>query len=69
MKVYGIATKHSMTYGHGDHGDELVIERTESYGTGPFPPLFTTREAAENHLSGIRWNSDKQVVEMELVGA
>jgi len=50
MKVYTIAVESNECYGHGDCGVELRIVRMGSYGSGNFPPLFTTRVAAEEWL-------------------
>lgn len=66
MKIYTIANKVSECYGHGSFGDELRICRQGSYGSGEFPPAFKTREAALQHLSTLKYNHDKVVVELEL---
>jgi len=50
MKVYTIAVESNECYGHGDCRVELRIVRTGNYGPGSFPPLFTTRAAAEEWL-------------------
>jgi len=48
--VFGFVTDVHKVYGHGDTGTEQCICRTGSYGTGEFPPLFTTRQAAEDYV-------------------
>lgn len=65
MKVYAIATKTHECYGHGDYGTELCICRGP-YGTGEFPPTFRTLDAAQKYLDGMKWNQDKEIVELEV---
>lgn len=48
VKVYTVGSKVSKVYGHGDSGSEEVIARMGPYGTGEFPPLFTTAKAAQD---------------------
>jgi hypothetical protein len=67
MKVYGIASEQRRTYGLGDCGVEQVIETTEGYGTGPYPPVFVSREQAERYLTTMRFPKSKHVVELELI--
>lgn len=66
MKMFGIATYIHQVYGHGDSGSEEIIARKGLYGTGKFPPFFTSRAAAEKYLSGERATHDKRIVELEL---
>lgn len=66
MKIYTIANETDECYGHGDYGRELRICCQGGYGTGGFPPAFRTQKAAQKYLDGIKWNSDKKVVELEL---
>lgn len=47
MKVFGIAQDVSRVYGHGDNGIEDHICRLGAYGSGEFPPLFHTPQAAQ----------------------
>jgi len=69
MKVYTIAEKNSVCYGHGDSGDELQICKTGGYGTGKFPPVFTTVSAAEQWMQGNLALAVKHVVvDLELHG-
>ena len=68
MKVYTIAVESNECYGHGDCGVELRIVRMGSYGSGNFPPLFTTRVAAEEWLkktSNLFYST--HIVELELL--
>lgn len=51
ITVYGIAVSERITYGHGDSGEELRIAGVEPYGSGGFPPIFTTREGAESWIA------------------
>lgn len=46
MKIYGIGTESHECYGHGDFGTEVTIRGMGGYGAGPFPPCFTTENAA-----------------------
>lgn len=66
MKIYTIANETRECYGHGDYGSELKICRHGPYGTGGFPPAFTTREAAEVYLNGLEVRFGKIVVELDL---
>jgi len=68
MKVYTIAVESNECYGHGDYGSELRIIRMGIYGSGNFPPLFTTRAAAEEWLKNRsnRFHSTR-IVELELL--
>lgn len=63
-KYYTVATKIHKTYGHGDYGDELVIETEEAYGVGYFPPLFHSKEEARNYIMALEaWDRhSKEVV-------
>jgi hypothetical protein len=71
MKIYTIATETHECYGHGDFGTEQRIVRTGSYGSGGFPPAFTTREAATEWLkaNGKTFYLKTAIVELELLGA
>jgi hypothetical protein len=66
MKVYAIANEVHECYGQGDYGKEHRICRQGSYGTGGFPPVFASRQAAQNYLAGIEYFTGK-VVELEFV--
>lgn len=63
---YTLATKTSSCYGHGDYRDDFNIKQMRSYGTEGYPPLFETKELAEEYKSGIKWNSDLFVVPMNV---
>ena len=64
---YTIATELHVTEGHGESDDYEVIMRTGSYGSGDFPPLFTSRLKAEAWLADreYRWISPS-IVELHL---
>jgi hypothetical protein len=66
-KVYTIATLKRECFGHGDYCNELKICQKGPYGTGPFPPVFLNRQLAQDYLDSLRWNHDKQIVELELI--
>ncbi len=66
MKIYTIATKTHEVYGHGSCGTELRICQKEVYGVGGFHPAFKTKKAAKEYLDSIKWNHNKQIVELEL---
>jgi hypothetical protein len=67
MKVYGIAQLVSQVYGHGDCGSEQHICRMGPYGSGEFPPLFHTAEAAQVWISQQQVSFPEfKVVELEL---
>lgn len=70
MKIYTIATETHACYGHGDYGTEQRIVRTGDYGSGGFPPAFTTRDAAAEWLKANRktFYSKPAIVEIELLG-
>lgn len=69
MTIYTIAIETHECYGHGDYGTERRIVKTGGYGSGGFPPAFTTRAAAERWLkeNGGTFCSKPVVVEIELV--
>ena len=48
----------------GGHYYDLVIEKDGGYGTGDFPPLFHTQEAANKYLQSMDRHYDKAVVEI-----
>lgn len=54
-------------YGHGDSGYELVIAKTGAYGSEGFPPLFTSEEAANEHMAKMPMKYKLKVVTVELV--
>lgn len=64
--VYTIASMQSRTYGHGSHGEELVIEKSGGYGTGEFPPVFTSLLDAEAYFAALDYKSGKKIVSLEL---
>lgn len=49
-KLFGLAQDTHQVYGHGDTGTELRICRMGPYGTGEFPPVFTSRKNAEDWI-------------------
>lgn len=51
ITVYGIAVSERITYGQGDTGEELRIASLDVYGSGGFPPVFTTRVGAESWIA------------------
>lgn len=67
MKYYAIAKKTSVTYGHGDFGEELSICQVNPYvGKKDFHPLFENKEDAEDYLSKLKSNTFLVVVELSV---
>lgn len=65
--IFTIGTKVSHTYGMGDYCEEIHICTEECYGLGPYPPCFTTQEAAEAYLATTSLNYNKCIVELKLI--
>ena len=66
LTVFGIARTSRQVYGHGDSGDEQKLERTGSYGTGEFHPLFVNEVDAATYLCSIPYNHNLAVVPLTL---
>lgn len=67
MKLFTIAKETSECYGHGSYGTEQRICKTGPYGTGDFPPLFSTPEKAQEWIDKQEWYSLMVVVEMAFI--
>jgi hypothetical protein len=67
MKIYTIAEETHECYGHGDYGTELRICKQGGYGTGNFPPLFKTKEKAQEYIKNLKYSTIQKVVEMDLI--
>lgn len=70
MKIYLIGTKVLETWGHGHNVEELQIlqEGMDQEGKGgSFPPAFKTPELAQTYLDALRFNSEMQVAELNLI--
>lgn len=61
---YTLATKVNSCYGHGDYRDDYNIQEMGSYREQGYPPLFPTKELAEEYKASIKWNSKYSVVPM-----
>ena len=68
--VYGLAMRVSEGGSHGDPGGScLGIIRPGSYMSGAYPPLFTTREAAEDYLATLDKYHGLNIIELELLAS
>ena len=68
MKIYAIATKTRVCYGHGDYGEELKIEMVDAYhAVGKWNPVFFNRDTAQAFLDNLRCNHDKKIVKIDLI--
>lgn len=65
-KVFGIAEKQSVCYGHGDNGSELKICKMGAYGSGDFPPIFLDEEKAAEWINNNKSIREYVVVSMDL---
>jgi len=65
--IFTIAKHTSETYGHGDAGVETRICHEGAYGSGKFPPCFLTWKEAEEYRKEMKYNSDTEVVELQLM--
>lgn len=70
MKVYGLGSDVHSGGGHGDPGySHIGIVREGLYNSDDYPPLFTTREAAEAYrAAGKEWQQ-MHIVELEILDA
>jgi hypothetical protein len=68
MKLYTVAKKKNVCFGHGGYYDEKQIVPMGSYGEGEFPPLFKTTEEAEQFIQTMNYKTDKIVVSLNLAG-
>lgn len=64
--IYALAEEVGQTYGHGDYGREMMIRKTGWYGSGDFPPCFTSRQAAEEYTKKLSMSDRKVIVELQL---
>ena len=70
MKIYAIANECLETWGHGHNVEELRIckQGMDQGGKGgEFPPVFKTRQAAQDYLDSIKYNSEMKIVELILI--
>jgi hypothetical protein len=65
MKFYTLASSSRECFGHGDYGTVQRISREGDWGSGPFPPLFKTKEDAEKYRSRNQFDN-REIVEMEV---
>ncbi len=65
--VFIISTLGSESGGHGEGSIPVLrIQGDEGYGTGPLPPAFSTRQAAQHFIYRSKLQ-DKQVVELKFI--
>jgi len=78
MKVYTIATLKNECFGHGDYRNEFKIcqdiiqyhkdpSTNQQIGIQTFHPVFKDKILAQNYLDEIKWNSNKRIIELELI--
>jgi len=72
MKIYTIAGTATEPGDQGMRGFEVsAIRQIGSYGSGGFPPCFSTEQMAEEWLKDNRmrcWGGTPHIVELELIG-
>ena len=62
ISAYTIGTRQDENYGHGDNREILSIRQRDD----KFPPIYLTREEAEQHLSTIKYPINMQMVEVKI---
>ena len=66
-KIYVIVSRSREVYGHGDFGSSYKLAMTGSYDTPPPHPAFLLREDANNYLSGLKYESGMEIMELEII--
>ena len=66
MTLFAIASETHECYGHGDYGTEERIIRLGAYGLEGFPPVFTTKNRAQEWIDSQKMYSGLVVVKLEL---
>jgi hypothetical protein len=66
MRVFGIADEQHQCNGHGDYSSEEKIVRLGMYGSGDFPPLFRSWDAAVAYIQTLKYPGTKRPVELWL---
>ena len=70
MRYYTLATKTSLTYGHGDNGDEYHICPIDSdLDNKKFHPLFTIKGQAEDYMKLLKFDYNMVIVELTTYGS
>jgi len=67
MKIYTIANKGFVDHGQSGHKETFRICRGGLWETEAFPLVFRTKTTAQKYLESFEFNSDKQIVELDLV--
>ena len=67
MIIYGIATKVGHCGGKDDNYDSWDIRTEGGWGSGDYPPFFTSRLDAAEYIRDLPYHSDKRIVQINLI--